>query len=168
MCNTLEPGRDYPNTYNEFRRMFSDGAACASYLMKLRWPDGFICPTCGNQSIPWLENRNRLECRYCHHQASLTAGTIFDKTRTPLTTWFEAAWHLATPKNGMSAKTLERTIGASYQVAWMLLHRYRVAMVNTERTQLSGIIEAMKLLLVVRILEANEAVALVKVLLSLR
>ncbi|XER13287.1 IS1595 family transposase ISGba1 [Sporomusa aerivorans] len=71
----------------------------------------------------------------------MTAGTIFDKTRTPLTTWFEAAWHVTTAKNGLSAKTLERTIGTSYKVAWMMLHRFRIAMVSRERTQLSGNIE---------------------------
>jgi len=60
----------------------------------------------------------------------VTAGTILDKTRTPLTTWFEAAWHLTTAKNGLSAKTLERTLGTSYRTAWALLQRYRVATVE--------------------------------------
>jgi len=69
------------------------------------------------------------------------AGTIFDKTRTPLTTWFEAAWHLTTAKNGMSAKTLERTLGTSYRVAWTILQRYRVAMVRAEREPLLGQVE---------------------------
>jgi hypothetical protein len=46
---------------------------------------------------------------------------IFDKTRTPLTTWFDAAWHVTTAKNGMSARTLERTMGVSYQVAWNIV-----------------------------------------------
>jgi len=71
----------------------------------------------------------------------VSTETIFDKTRTPLTTWFEAAWHVSSAKNGMSAKTLERTIGTSYQVAWMMLQRFRVAMVNTDRKQLSGDVE---------------------------
>jgi len=55
--------------------------------------------------------RGHLACPFCRHQTSVTLGTIFDKTRTPLTTWFEAAWHVSTAKNGMSAKTLERTLG---------------------------------------------------------
>jgi transposase-like protein len=71
----------------------------------------------------------------------VTAGTIFEKTRTPLTTWLEAAWHVTTAKNGLSAKTLERTIGTSYHVAWMMLQRFRVAMVNSERTKLTGTVE---------------------------
>jgi transposase-like protein len=137
----LVTGRDYPNTYIEFREMFPNDSACATYLFQLRWPKGFVCSACGKSSTAWVESRNRMECPLCHHQTYITAGTIFDKTRTPLTIWFDAAWHLTTSKIGMSAKTLERTIGTSYEVAWMMLHRYRVAMVNTERTQLSGKVE---------------------------
>lgn len=121
--------------------MFPDDAACVAFLAKLRWPEGFICPACKQASIPWNANRDLLICPICRHQTSVTAGTIFDKTRTQLKTWFEAAWHVSTAKSGMSAKTLERTIGTSYKVAWMMLHRFRVAMVNNERSQLSGIVE---------------------------
>ncbi|MFA5384289.1 MAG: IS1595 family transposase [Eubacteriales bacterium] len=133
--------RDYPNTYREFVKKFPDNAACAAYLLQLRWPEGFICPACKTASETWNESRNRFECPICHHQTYLTAGTIFEKTRTPLTTWFEAAWHLTTAKNGMSAKTLERTLGVRYRMAWMILQRFRVAMVNTGRKPLSGVVE---------------------------
>lgn len=145
MVLELIPGRDYPNTYKEFTQMFPDDTACAAFLERLRWPEGFLCPICQSASIPWKatwkENSYRLLCPICHHKTSMTAGTIFDKTRTPLSTWFEAAWHVNTAKNGMSAKTLERTIGINYKVAWMMLHRFRVAMVNTERSKLSGVVE---------------------------
>ena len=137
----LIPGRDYPNTYREFVKMFPDDTACAAFLARLRWPEGFICPVCNTASTPWNESRGRLACPICRHQTSVTAGTIFDKTRTSLTTWFEAAWHVTTAKNGMSAKTLERTLGTSYRVAWTMLQRFRVAMVNVERKQLSGDVE---------------------------
>jgi transposase-like protein len=80
-------------------------------------------------------------CVTCRHQASVTAGTVLDKTRTPLTTWFEAAWHLTTAKNGLSAKTLERTLGTRYRVAWTMLQRFRVAMVRSEREWLTGNVE---------------------------
>jgi len=137
----MERKNDFPNTYREFIEMFPDDTACVAFLAKLRWPKGFICPACKQSSIPWNANRDRLICPICRHQTSVTAGTIFDKTRTQLKTWFEAAWHVSTAKSGMSAKTLERTIGTSYKVAWMMLHRFRVAMVNNERSQLSGIVE---------------------------
>lgn len=137
----LVAGRDYPRTYREFVEMFPDDEACASYLERLRWAEGFVCPACKTTATPWRQTRGRLVCSACRHQASVSAGTIFDKTRTPLTTWFEAAWHVTTAKNGMSAKTLERTLGTSYRVAWTILQRYRVAMVRAERKLLSGDVE---------------------------
>lgn len=137
----LKSGLDYPNTYRSFVEMFPDDAACSAYLAKLRWPEGFVCPSCKTNSVPWQVSRGRLACQFCRHQTSVTTGTIFDKTRTPLTTWFEAAWHVSTAKNGMSAKTLERTLGTNYRVAWTMLQRFRVAMVDAERKQLSGTIE---------------------------
>lgn len=139
--STIISGYSYPNTYREFVKMFPDNEACRTYLVQLRWSEGFICPGCKSPTVAWNESRNRIECPSCNHQTYLTAGTIFDKTRTPLTTWFEAAWHLTTAKNGMSAKTLERTLGVSYRTAWMILQRFRVAMVNKNRKQLSGEVE---------------------------
>lgn len=133
--------RDYPRTYREFVEMFPDDAACGAYLERLRWPRGFVCPVCEGTAALWRQTRGRLVCPACRHHASVTAGTILDKTRTPLTTWFEAAWHVTTAKNGLSAKTLERTLGTRYRVAWAMLQRYRVAMVRSERDQLSGVVE---------------------------
>lgn len=121
--------------------MFPNDAACAGHVEQLRWPEGFQCPACGAVGEPWRQTRGRLVCHACRHQATISAGTIFDKTRTPLTTWFEAAWHLTTAKNGMSAVTLQRTLATSYRVAWTMLHRYRVAMVRSEREPLTGDVE---------------------------
>jgi len=134
-------GRNYPRTYREFVEMFPDDETCAAYLEHLRWPGGFVCPACQAATTPWHQTRGRLVCPSCRHQSSVKAGTILDKTRTPLTTWFEAAWHVTTAKNGLSAKTLERTLGTRYRVAWAMLQRYRVAMVRAERERLSGDVE---------------------------
>ena len=87
--------------------MFPDDESCRAYLEDLRWATGFVCPACEVSAVPWRQTRGRLVCAACRHQSSVTAGTIFDKTRTALTTWFEAAWHVTTAKNGMAAKTLE-------------------------------------------------------------
>ena len=133
--------KEYPDTIREFFHMFPDDHACLKYLITLRWPNGFICPSCNQASDPWRESRNRLTCPRCRRKVTVTAGTLFEKTRTPLATWLEAAWHVTTAKNGMSAKTLERTIGTSYHVAWMMLQRFRVAMVNSERAKLTGTVE---------------------------
>ena len=94
----LLAGRDYPRTYREFVGMFAHEEACRTYLEHLRWPAAFACPTCGASGVPWRQTRGRLVCSACRHQTSVGAGTILDKTRTPLTTWFEAAWHLTTAK----------------------------------------------------------------------
>ena len=137
----LIAGTDYPRTYREFVTMFPDDKSCREFLYKLRWKDGFVCPKCEVLSIPWEQTHKRLVCPNCRHQTTVTVGTIFDKTRTPLTTWLEAAWHITTAKNGMSAKTIEQTLGISYVTAWTMLQRFRVAMVNTERDKLSGRVE---------------------------
>ena len=137
----LEAGLDYPRQYRDFVEWFSDDEACLAYLEKLRWPNGFTCPACRLDVKPWRQTRGRLVCPSCRHQTSVTSGTIFEKTRTPLTTWFETAWHMTTAKNGLSAKTVQRTLGSSYRTAWKMLHQYRIAMVRSEREQLSGAVE---------------------------
>jgi transposase-like protein len=121
--------------------MFPDAGACTTYLEELRWPRGFVCPSCGAAGQAWRQTRGRRVCPRCRHQTSVTAGTILEKTRSPLTTWFEAAWLVTTAKNGLSAKTVERTLGVSYRTAWAMLHRFRVAMVRAERKRLCGEVE---------------------------
>jgi transposase-like protein len=137
----MKTGEDFPNTYREFVQRFPNDKVCAAYLEQLRWPNGFCCPICQTSGEPWRQTRGRLVCSACRHQTSVTAGTILEKTRTPLTTWFEAAWHLTTAKNGFSAKTLERTLGTSYRTAWAMLQRYRISMVRSERERLTGGVE---------------------------
>ena len=112
-----------------------------AYVEMLRWPNGFVCPACGIAGEPWRQSRGRLTCRACQRQTTPIAGTIFDKTRTPLTVWFSGAWHLTTAKNGLSATTLASTLGVAYRTAWSMLHRYRVAMVRAERQPLAGTVE---------------------------
>jgi transposase-like protein len=120
---------------------FPGAVACGAYLERLRWPKGFVCPACRGAGVPWRQTRGRRVCSVCRRQTTVTVGTILDKTRTPLTTGCEAPWPVSTANNGMSAKTLERTLGVSYRVAWTMLQRYRVAMVRAERERLSGAVE---------------------------
>jgi Transposase zinc-ribbon domain/ISXO2-like transposase domain len=135
-------GRDYPRTRDEFEAAFPHEDACARYLERLSWPDGFVCPACGAVGEPWRGSRRRLVCRRCQHQTSVTAGTLFQGTRTPLTHWFEAAWLIATADHGVSARHLQHHLGlASYETAWAMLHRYRRAMVRSGRPRLSGSVE---------------------------
>jgi len=135
-------GRDYPRGWSELQARFSDDEACLSYLGQLRWPSGVVCPACGATSEPWRQSRGRLTCRACRHQTTATAGTIFDKTRVPLTTWFAAAWYVTSQKFGASALGLQRVLGlGSYQTAWTILHKMRCAMVRPDRDRLRGEVE---------------------------
>ena len=161
-ARSLIAGLDYPRTYLEFVKQFPDDDACLHYLKKLRWPKGFICPACNAFDDPWHQTRGRLVCRTCQHQTSITSGTIFDKTRTPLITWFEVAWLMTTTKNGFSAKSFERTMDIRYQTAWAILQRYRIAIwyeaiVNVYRE----LLKLMKLLWAESSTEESVAVGLV-------
>ena len=112
-----------------------------AYLFQVRWSEGFVCPRCSGQS-GWEASRGRLVCRSCRHQTSVTAGTIFQDTRKPLTLWFRAIWQVTSQKNGSSAASIQRVLGLrSYQTAWTWLHKLRRAMVRPDRDRLSGLVE---------------------------
>lgn len=132
---------DYPRTVLELEQRFSTDEACREYLCKLRWPDGFRCPRCGGTDA-WEASRGRLVCRSCRHQASVTAGTIFQGTHKPLTIWFRGIWHVVSQKNGASAVNVQQTLGlGSYLTAWTWLNKLRRAMVRPGRDQLQGRVE---------------------------
>jgi hypothetical protein len=131
----------YPRSVGEFQAWFRTDADCLDYLEWLRWPDGFVCPVCGH-APGWRLDDGRFECAGCHARTSTTAGTIFDRTRTPLTVWFAACWLFASGKDGISAQSLQRTLEiGSYQTAWALLHRLRSVLVRPGRDRLSGRVE---------------------------
>jgi transposase-like protein len=135
-------GRDYPADWDQFQAFFPDEAACLGYLERLSWPHGFLCPGCGRDRQPWRGSRQRLVCRECGHQTTVTAGTLFQGTRTPLLTWFAAAWLVATAEQGVSARQLTRALDlGSYETAWTMLHRFRRAMVRSGRPKLEGRVE---------------------------
>ena len=113
-----------------------------AYLEHMRWRQGFVCPRCGSAETPNRASRSRLICATCRHQSTVTAGTIFDKTRTPLKVWLAGAWYVTNQKQGVSALGLQRVLGLnSYQTAWVMLHRLRRAMVRRGREQLKGKVE---------------------------
>lgn len=132
---------DYPRNLPEFERRFSTDEACRTYLIQLRWPDGFVCPRCAARQA-WPTQRRLLVCAACEYQASPTAGTIFQDTRHPLTLWFRAMWWVTTQKNGASALGLQRELGLkTYWTAWTWLHKLRRAMVRPGRDRLQGRVE---------------------------
>jgi ribosomal protein L37AE/L43A len=126
----------------EVQERFGDEEACRRYLYASRWPDGFSCPRCGAGAAGEQSTRRLWECRACHHQTSVTAGTVMHATRTPLQLWFWAAYLVATHHPGISAVQLQRQLGiARYEPAWLMLHKLRRAMVAPERGPLTGRVE---------------------------
>ena len=133
---------DFPRSLSEFQGRFASEEACRRYLLACRWPDGFRCPSCGQQVSYPLVARDLLQCRACRHQTSVTAGTVLDRTRMPLQLWFAAAYLVTTHTPGFSAQQLQRQLGLGrYETAWVMLHKLRRAMVRPERDRLSGTVE---------------------------
>ena len=132
---------DYPRNLWELEERFRTEAACRDYLARLRWPNGFGCARCGNDKA-WRTKEGLFRCTRCDYRASVTAGTIFHRTRKPLPLWFRAIWWVTSQKNGASAKTIQRTLElGSYRTAWAWLHKLRRAMVRPGRDRLDGTIE---------------------------
>lgn len=135
-------GVDYPRTVLELQEWFPTDAACFEYLAGLRWPGGFVCPRCGSDDAAWRTADRLWMCRSCGRQTSVTAGTIFDRTRSPLRMWFNAAWYITSQKTGVSAQGLQRVLGLrSYETVWAWMHKFRRAMVVPGRDLLHGTVE---------------------------
>jgi len=134
---------DFPRSLLEFQRRFPDEAACAAYLRHLRWPEGFVCPTCGSTRGWALATKAHThECADCHKQTSVTAGTVMHGSKLALTVWFWAAYLMATHSNGISALQVQRQLGlGSYKSAWLLCAKLRRAMVAPRRSPLAGLVE---------------------------
>ena len=131
----------YPRSVGEMQAWFRSDADCLDYLEWLRWPDGFVCPDCAHVG-GWRLGDARFECASCKVRTSVTAGTIFDRTRTPLTVWFTVCWQFASAKDGVSALSVQRTLEiGSYQTAWAILHRLRSVLVRPGRERLRGMVE---------------------------
>jgi transposase-like protein len=132
---------------------FSDEDKAREFLEKLRWPDGPVCPHCGE-----LDNAYRLEpkpskknthvrkgvwkCAGCREQFSVTVGTIFEDSHIPLSKWLLAYHLLCASKKGISAHQLHRMLKVTYRSAWFMAHRIRYTMSQEPlSSKLTGIIE---------------------------
>jgi len=128
-------------TFDEFVKRFSTEEQCRDYLFQLRWPDGFECPHCGGREYGIIGDK-LYWCVKCKYKMSVTSGTIFQDTRSPLKTWFTAIWWITTQKYGASAEGLQQILGlSSYETAWTWLHKIRKAMVRSDRSKLTGTVE---------------------------
>ena len=131
----------FPRSLPEFQRLFPDDAACAAYLEKARWGDGFGCPHCGAAGEPFhFENRpGVLRCRKCRKNTGLTVGTVMERSHTPLSVWFWAAYLVASQTPGMSAVQFQRQLGLSrYETAFQILHKLRAGMVRPNQDRIGG------------------------------
>lgn len=134
-------GRDYPTDVAQMRAWFRTDAACLDYLDWLRWPTGFICPHC-HADTAGRDTADRYRCHGCRRRVSVTSGTIFDKTRIPLTVWFETIWLVTVSKMGVSAAHLHRVLPiSSYQTAWTMLAKLRQVMSPMGSAPLTGRVE---------------------------
>lgn len=131
----------YPGTVIEFEEMFPTDQACYEYLRLVKWPNGFVCPSCGHTEA-WNMKGHMLRCKKCRRRISVTAGTIFQDLRKPMRLMFQAMWYVVCQKQGVNAVSLQQILGlGSYQTAWVWLHKLRTAMVRPGRDRLSGTVE---------------------------
>lgn len=133
---------DYPKSIIAFMDTFNTDEKCLDYLAELKWADGWVCPRCGSKRYGFIKTRRLLQCKDCSYQDSLIADTLMRNTRKPLRYWFWALYMIATQKTGLSAMELYRQLDfGTYRTAWTWLQKIRMAMVNPDRTQLSGEVE---------------------------
>jgi transposase-like protein len=133
---------DFPRNLLEFEACFATEEACIAFVRKRKWPDGFLCASCGVQKSWPIRGRRYEQCAGCGRQHSVTAGTLFHQTKKPLRLWFRAIALFVTSKRGISAKELTRQLGLHYETAWLWCHKLR-SLVGSAfgKDQLEGVVE---------------------------
>lgn len=132
----------YPTSIVGFMKHFDTDEKCLQYLANIKWSDGWTCSRCGHNEYTFITTRKLIRCRNCNYDESFIANTVMRKTRKPLPYWFWAIYMIATQKTGISGMELYRQLDfGTYRTAWTWLHKIRMAMVNPDRTQLSGEVE---------------------------
>ena len=116
-------------TIKQFQTQFTTDDACLEFLKDSRWPDGIHCETCQQVTKHHkVTSRRSYSCDRCGHHVHPTAGTIFHKSSTPLTSWFYAMYIIAATRCGISAKQLQRELGVTYKTAWRMFKEIRKLM----------------------------------------
>jgi transposase-like protein len=113
----------------EFLTYFDTEEACVDYLFHIKWPRGFICPRCEHQECYQINSRRLplYECQDCHHQTSLTVGTVMEGSHTSLRKWLVALFLVSRTSCGINAVELSKIIKVTYKTAWLILHKIRDA-----------------------------------------
>lgn len=136
----FQPGLSLP----EFTQRYGTEELCETALISARWPQGFACPGCGCAVHSTFRRKARLywQCTACRHQCSVTAGTIFDASKLPLSTWFLAMHLITQSKNFIAALELKRHLGVCYKTAWLVKHKLMEVMrLREEGRHLTGRVE---------------------------
>ena len=122
--------------FDVYDERFQDAAKAAEYLESIRWPDGPVCPHCGeSERKPYRikhKTRRLWKCAACRKQFTVTVGTIFESSHIPLNKWIGAMFLLVSSKKGISAHQLHRMLWTddhpgAYKSAWFMVHRIREA-----------------------------------------
>lgn len=116
----------------EWQKRFGTEKACVKVLEKVRWRQGFQCPSCSSQQYSFIATRKLYQCSVCRHQVSVTADTLFHATKVPLVKWFWAIYLMASDKGGISALRLSKHIGVSWVSARSILKKIRTAMAHRD------------------------------------
>lgn len=117
-------------TKAQFDREYPDDPACLRAIMEMRYGGTDIrCPGCHKQAkFHPMSKRRGFSCQWCGHHVFPCAGTIFEKSRTPLTKWFYAMYLFTASRHGVPARELERQLGVTYKCAWRMAHEIRKLM----------------------------------------
>jgi transposase-like protein len=126
-----------------FRERFGTEEACRKALFGMRWREGLTCPGCGHHGFCTLGTRRLLQCNRCKRQVRLTAGTVLQDAKPPLTAWFAAVYHLTRGKGGISSVELGRRLGVKQGTAWPMEPKLMRAMAEREagKPKLGGRVE---------------------------
>jgi hypothetical protein len=132
---------DFPKNELEFHERFSSEEACREYWIRVRWPNGFVCPACGHVGGTRLNSHEEIQCsnRGCRKQTSPRSGTILHKSPKPLRAWLLAMLHMTVNKQGISALRLQRLMGfGCYRTALRWLRELRRIMAATDESEKLG------------------------------
>lgn len=130
-----------PKSLPDFQRLFPDEEACRTYLYTARFPEGFVCPSCDRIGEPYRfkNHPNMLRCRACRRNTQLTAGTVMQNSKMPISTWFWGAFLVTSLTPGISALQFQKMLGINrYETAFNMLHKLRAAMVRPGRDCIGG------------------------------
>ena len=128
-----------PQTIAQFFKRFPNEETCLNHLFDVRFGQGFECPRCERAS-KWfrIKAERAYSCQWCGHHLHPTVGTPFEKTRTPLQSWFYAIFLFTTTRNGVAAKELQRQLGVTYKTAWRMADLIRKHMGDVDGDNLLG------------------------------